>query len=224
MKNNIDISINEQKLIKDRIDIGLQAFELFINEEEFFNFPNDIQDKSLLGNLRTYSIEKSFYDFLTEDDKVSYSINFKKINNFGKNAMILNFGEYFLTVSKIPESIFNNKYSNNFYLDSKANYKKELALLNNDVLPKQINMFEKRINENRNVYGQILYRYNNKDLSVLKIIIPDSSLCYSLKQIDVLKEIKNIKIDLIEKESKEEQIIFLKKGLEKYYKRCEING
>lgn len=116
------ISLENQKFIKDNFSIALEAYELFIYENDLFNLPNDIQDWSLLGSLRTYAINKMFYNSILENES-AVNIEFEKINNFGKKALFLHMDDYLLTISRIPERIFTNEGSN-FYLDSNAKYKK----------------------------------------------------------------------------------------------------
>lgn len=219
------ISLENQKFIKDNFSIALEAYELFIYENDLFNLPNDIQDWSLLGSLRTYAINKMFYNSILENES-AVNIEFEKINNFGKKALFLHMDDYLLTISRIPERIFTNEGSN-FYLDSNAKYKKNLAKRNLDIIPKQLNLFDaeiKNFNKSDEKYAQILYRYTNKNLSILKIVVPDPTLEYSLKQFDILKNVKDTSLEEINKDIENEQIIFLKKDLEKFYKKSEING
>lgn len=82
----------------------------------------------------------------------------------------------------------------------------------------------KNFNKSDEKYAQILYRYTNKNLSILKIVVPDPTLEYSLKQFDILKNVKDTSLEEINKDIENEQIIFLKKDLEKFYKKSEING
>lgn len=219
------ISLENQKFIKDNFSIALEAYELFIYENDLFNLPNDIQDWSLLGSLRTYAINKMFYNSILENES-AVNIEFEKINNFGKKALFLHMDDYLLTISRIPERVFTNEGSN-FYLDSNAKYKKNLAKRNLDIIPKQLNLFDaeiKNFNKSDEKYAQILYRYTNKNLSILKIVVPDPTLEYSLKQFDILKNVKDTSLEEINKDIENEQIIFLKKDLEKFYKKSEING
>lgn len=202
---NFDFKFNAS--VYTSINTALKAYTLFINDHyDFFNFDN----KSVLyGHLRSFVVEKHLYiNAFTPNS--CYSVYHKPVNNFGYKPLFIETDDFVLSVGKTIKPRF---------LLSKASYKVKLAQ-NNSPYGQQLKYDyfsdDVKIIENKK-YALLTYGYNMGILTHLSIVLPDST--YKNCMYDPINILKYVSLydNYIPKEIEEDNIVKLKKSLEKEY-------
>jgi len=182
--------------------VAIQAFEQFKKRnEEFFSF--DKKDV-IFGHLRTYAIERQFYNSAFSP-QANYTVTMKQVNNYKYKTLFIETKDFVVNLGRT-----NSK----FELLPASLYKKDAAKANtglNSQLTFDFSSNVPKIIECKK-YAQIIYGYSYGEITHLNIVLPSSDYSGIEVSIDVLEGIKLYK-NYIPKELIEESIVTLKKSL-----------
>ncbi len=184
------------------IQTSIKAFNQFIIENgNFFTYD---KRKSLYGHLRTYAIEKQFNDSAFNPN-ASYSVSLKEVSRNKHMALCIEIKDFFLNLGHTNTPV---------KLLQKSWYKKEFAKSNFGISDQFKLDFENEIPKitTHKKYAQITYGYKHGNITHLKIVLPSYDYKSIEGSIDLLEDVKVYK-NYIPKETEEEVIVSLKKGL-----------
>ena len=120
LKEKVECDFDAQlnRALANNLYISIEAYQKFVNDKrDYFNLPNK---KTVLGHLRTYAVQKQFYDGAF-DPNAGYTAQFCQTNNFGSQALQLETEHFILHVGRTEKRGL---------LPNVAGYKKEMAKLN----------------------------------------------------------------------------------------------
>lgn len=160
--------------------IALQVFEQFKkNNEDLFSFD---KKATLFGHLRTYIIEKQFYDSAF-NPAANYTVFIREVNPRKHKALCIETNDFIINLGRT-----NSKHE----LLPTSSYKKEYAKAN-ACLESQLT-FDFSCNAPKIVkdkkYAEIIYGYYNGKMTHLKIVLPSSDYQKIEYSIDLLESIK----------------------------------
>lgn len=187
------------------LTIGMESFQRLISDnKDFFTYN---KGSSILGHLRTYAIERCFYNSAFTPTS-NYNVNIGQLNDYKYNGLYMRTKDFVLTISKTHRG---------FILPQKAKYRERMSK-NNSHIDRQMSLdtLTGKIVCDESKYAIITYGYHLDTLTHLNILAPSSDYRGIIYAKNLLKDVSYYKkaiLSIVHEDDIEEQIVSLNKQL-----------